>query len=113
MLGIYLATDGNNKDQIKYIHKKATSWANSIISGSVQQNKAWKYLNSTIPQTMKYRLPAMVLNEEECKHIMRHIVKFGLTKAGIGSTLHTAVIYGPWYLEDIGTFDPFLIQVAG
>ena len=113
MLGMYLKPDGNNEDKLKYIHKKATSWANSIISGSVQQNKSWKDLNSTIPQTMKYRLPAMVLNEEECKHIMRHIVTFGLTKDGISITLHTTVIYGPWYLEGIGTFDPFLIQVAG
>ena len=110
MLGMYLKPDGNNEDKLKYIHKKATSWANSIISGSVQQNKSWKDLNSTIPQTMKYRLPAMVLNEEECKHIMRHIVKFGLTKAGISGTLHTAVRYGPISLGFIGIFYPLVIQ---
>ena len=44
---------------------------------------------------MKYPIPAMTLNEKECKHIMQPIVKFGLAKAGIRSTLHTAVIYGP------------------
>ena len=41
---------------------------------------------------------------------MQHIVKFGLTKAGISSTLHTAVRYGPWSLGGVGLFDPFMIQ---
>ena len=44
---------------------------------------------------------------------MQPIVKFGLTKAGISSNLHTAVIYGPWSLRGIGNFDPFVIQGAG
>ena len=26
MFGMYLAPDGNNKDQVKYMHKKATEW---------------------------------------------------------------------------------------
>ena len=53
MLGMCLAPDGNNKYQIKYIHKKSTAWENSIREVGVQYNKAWKALNSKIPQTMK------------------------------------------------------------
>ena len=41
---------------------------------------------------------------------MQHIVKFGLTKTGIRSTLHTAVRYGPHYIEGIGIFYPLVIQ---
>ena len=36
--------------------------------------------------------------------------KFGLTKAGISITLHTAIRYGPLYIGGIGFFDTFLIQ---
>ena len=43
---------------------------------------------------------------------MQLIIKFGLTKASISSTLHTAVIYGPQYLGVIGLFDFFVIQGA-
>ena len=53
MLGIYLALDGNNKYQVKCIHKKSTAWSTSIRVGVVQQNKAWKYFKSTIPHTIK------------------------------------------------------------
>ena len=54
MLVIYLVPNGNNEYQFKYMHKKATAWATSIKVGGFQQNEAWKALNSTIPQTMKY-----------------------------------------------------------
>ena len=109
VLGMYLAPDGNNKDQVKYIHKNLTAWATSIISGVVQQNESWRSLNSTITQTMKHPLSAMTLNEEECKHIMQPIVKFGLAKDGISSTFHTSVRYGPRSLGGIILFDPSVI----
>ena len=64
MLVIYLALDGNDKDQVKYMQKKATNWATSIRAGGVQQNKVWKALNSTIFKIVKYPLPAMTLNDK-------------------------------------------------
>ena len=88
---MYLEPDVNKNYQVKYMHKKSTDWETSIRAGGVQQNKAWKALNSTTIQTIKYPLPAMTLNQEEFKHIMRPIVNFGLTKDGISSTLHRAV----------------------
>ena len=63
MMGIYLTSDGNNKEQVKYMHKKSTTWETSIRAGSVQHKKSWKTLNYNIPQTMKYPLPAMKINE--------------------------------------------------
>ena len=110
---MYLLLGGSNKYQVKYIQKKATAWAISIVSGCVKQNKLWKALNPKIPKTIKHPLSAMALNKKECKHIMRPIVKFGRTKAGRISTLHTAVRDGPQYLGGIGLFDPFVIQGAG
>ena len=59
---------------------------------------------------MKYPPSAMKLNEKECKHIMQPIAKFVLTRAGISSTRHTAVKYGPRSLRGIENFDPFVIQ---
>ena len=59
-----LVSDGNNNDQIECMHKNATAWATSIRAGGVQQNEAWKFINSKITQTMRYHLPAMTLNEK-------------------------------------------------
>ena len=53
LLGMYLATYGNDKDQVKYIHKKATVWESSIIAGGLKNYKARKALNSITPQTTK------------------------------------------------------------
>ena len=64
LLVMYHAPDGNNKDQVKYMHKKATVWATSIREGDVQQNESWKAINSTILQTIKYPLSDMTLNKK-------------------------------------------------
>ena len=61
---MYISPDGNNKDQVKYMHKKATSWAASIRVGGVQKKEAQKALNSTTLQKMKYLLSPMVLNKK-------------------------------------------------
>ena len=96
------------------MHKKSTLWETSIRVGGVNQNETWKALNSTLPpQTMKYPLYIITLNEEEWKHIMQPIVKFGLTKDNLSSNLNTAVIYEPWSLVRIGIFDPLVIQRTG
>ena len=44
---------------------------------------------------------------------MQIIVNFGLTKAGISSTLHTVIRYVHCSLDGIGIFDPVFIQGAG
>ena len=53
ILGMYLAKDVKNDNEVWYIRKNATAWENSILVGGVQQNEAQKSMNSIIPQTMK------------------------------------------------------------
>ena len=53
ILGMYLAKDVKNDNEVWYIRKIATAWENSILVGGVQQNEAQKSMNSIIPQTMK------------------------------------------------------------
>ena len=60
---------------------------------------------------MKYPLPAMTVNKKECKHTMQTIVKFGLTKTGISSTLHTAVSMGLDLLEELDIFTSSFFKV--
>ena len=63
MLVMYPVPDGNNKVQVKYMHKKVTAWATTIRVWGVLKNEAWKNLNSKIPQTMKYPVSAIKLND--------------------------------------------------
>ena len=44
---------------------------------------------------------------------MQSIIKFGLTKAVISSTFHTAVRYGSRSIGGIIMFDPFVIHGTG
>ena len=72
---MYLATDGNNNDQFEYMQKNWQLLGKLPSEQGVFNKKTCKALNSTMPKTIKNRLPAMVTNENECKHIMRYIVK--------------------------------------
>ena len=49
MLGMYLSPDGNKKDQVKYMHKKATVWDTSILVGghSTKQSMEGPKLDNT------------------------------------------------------------------
>ena len=60
---------------------------------------------------MKYPLPAMTVNKKECKHTMQPIVKFGLTKTGMSSTLHTEVSMGLDLLEALDILNSSLFKV--
>ena len=62
---------------------------------------------------MKYPLSDMTLNGKEFKHIMKPTVNFGVTKAGISSTIHTEVKYGTRSLGGTEIFDPLAMQGAG
>ena len=44
MLVMYLALDGNNKDQVKYMHKKANAWATYIIVRGVKKKQSTEIL---------------------------------------------------------------------
>ena len=46
---MYLAPCGDNKDQIKYMHKKATAWATSIIVGGGSTKQSMESLNLNNP----------------------------------------------------------------
>ena len=35
---MYLTPDGNNNDQVEYMHKNITTWETPIRSGGIQQN---------------------------------------------------------------------------
>jgi hypothetical protein len=109
MLGaVYLAPDGNNKDHVSYIRQKAEHWADNIKSNPVNKEEVWTALHRTIPFAMAYSLPATTLTQEECTFVMAPIYKTGLSKAGIASTISSAVRSGPLENGGLGLLDAYI-----
>ena len=41
MIGMYLAPDGNNCDQVKYTRTKALTWSTSLRADGIQKDDVW------------------------------------------------------------------------
>jgi hypothetical protein len=95
ILGVYIAPDGNNEEQVKQLRKKTEQWADRVRSGHLPKTDAWYYLQSTIKRSLLYPLLATTLTEKECKHIEAPALAAGLQAAGLPSNLPRSVVYGP------------------
>ena len=110
MLGVYLAPDGNNKDQIKHLRKTTSRWASCIRTGHASAREAWVAINTTITKTVQYCLPATTLTQKDCDFIMAPIFGKAFPKAGLPGNLPKAVRYGTIDSGGVGIQDPFLLQ---
>eukprot|EP00957_Ditylum_brightwellii_P194511 14815757-Ditylum_brightwellii.AAC.1 len=66
ILGVWLAPDGNSKQQVKKLQKKTEEWADRVRSGHIPKVDAWFYYTTTIQKSLQYPLLASTLSEEEC-----------------------------------------------
>ena len=94
-LGVVLAPDGNNKDALTSLAKKASTWSANIKFGHLSSSLAWHAASTTIMKSLEYPLPALTLTYKECNKIMT-IVKKGLFNASrICTAMPNDVVYGP------------------
>ena len=93
MLGVYLAPDGNNEEQIKQMKKKTTKLGEMVRTGHVDRAEAWTALNAVAMKSIEYSLPALTLSEQECTQIMWPLLKAYLPKAGINRNFPRDVLY--------------------
>jgi Reverse transcriptase (RNA-dependent DNA polymerase). len=110
MLGVHIAPDGNNRDQVKALRLKVETWVNNVRSSRANMEEVWTALHRTIPFSVCYPLPAVTLTPEDCKYIMAPITKYGLPLTGIASTTPTAVKVGSLEMGGLGVIDPYVFM---
>ena len=92
---------------------KALTWETYILAGGIQKYEACHSLKLNIPKTLKYTLTEMTLTRKEFQVITATILNYGLPRAVLSSTIHTAVRYGPSLLGGITLMDLLLKQGTG
>ena len=97
MLGVFLAPDGNNKEQVKqFKFKSKTTYLSELIcTGHLERSESWIALNHVVIKSLEYDLPALTLAEEVFLSIMWSLLQGYLPKAGINRNIPHAVLYGP------------------
>lgn len=104
VLGVYLAPDGNNNDQMAALRAKAEKWANNIQSLRANSEEVLTALYRTIPFSLCYSLPAITLTKDECQYMMAPITNYGLPLVGIASTTPHVMKLGPVSMGRMGNF---------
>jgi hypothetical protein len=107
MLGAMQAVDGNNREEVKHLRKKADEFADSMRTGCLSKNDAWCALAATIMKTMECPMAAITLPESNWEHIMVPILKAGLPRSGIDRSFPRDVLHGPSSLQGMGLLHPW------
>ena len=94
-LGVFLAADGNQDDEIEYLHDKATEWADRIRVSFLGESEAAKALQSTVVKKLEYPLLALTLTREECDYILRPLYTAILPKTRINRHFSRAMLRAP------------------
>jgi hypothetical protein len=92
-LGIYLAPDGNHKQQVKKMLQISNTWADSMRTDRITKDDAWLAFNSTIWKSLLYPLPALSLSPTDCNSIMRPLLQYLLPAIGVCRNYPRSLVY--------------------
>jgi hypothetical protein len=93
-LEIMIRPDGKMTDEVKYLKGKVYEWCDGICTKRLHPNESWHCVNSTIIKTLQYLLTATTLTEQQCKEIIRPILKTALALCNAQSNLPRALVHG-------------------
>jgi hypothetical protein len=109
-LGVWLAMDGNNREEIVALRQKAEEWADNIRTGFLDRNDAWYALNFTIMKSLEYPMMATTMSKQEWNFILRPILLSGLPKCGVARTFPREVVHGPLEFQGLNVYHPHTLQ---
>ena len=110
-LGIRIAPDGNNTDELEYLRSKAKVWKEKIRDGTLPRHLVWESMTTGIFNTLSYPLIATTFTKEECNSIIGPVLWEGLPKAGIVRSISRAIVYGPIDRGGLGLPNLFYLQL--
>ena len=109
-LGMFLAPDGNMKDEIKALKKKVSTWCSQIRSGNIPPQDAFQSISTRIMKTLEYPLCATTFTRSECNNLVKPIHDAAFPKAHICRTIPHAIRYGSIDTLGLGLDDLYVTQ---
>ena len=102
MVGVFLAPDGNQKEQWRALNMKAKTWAGKIRASPLDPDAVWVAMTCTIIKGLEYPLAATTLSKRKLDKIMSHVLSSALPRAGFTRKFPRAVLYGPTEFQGMG-----------
>jgi hypothetical protein len=73
-LGVFIAMDGNWREEVRVLKEKTITFAEQLRVGSVTPNEAWYSFNVTVMKSIEYPMAATYITEKEWTEIMKPLV---------------------------------------
>ena len=102
MVGVLLAPDGNEKEQLTTLKNKASKWAQQMRSSPLDDRTIWTALHRTIIKGLEYPLAATTLSEAQLESVISPILNSVLPRAGFVRTFPRSVVYAPVAFQGLG-----------
>jgi hypothetical protein len=109
-LGVYLAPDGNTRQQQQKLQEAAIKWADNMRTGKIPKDDAWPAFHSTIWKTILYPLPALNMTPAECDRIMAPILRYLLPAIGVCRNFPRSLVYNSPQYMGLGLKNLFTTQ---
>ncbi len=92
-LGVFLAPDGNSRQQIDKMSAAVTNWTDHLRTGSLTKNEIWLALHSTILRTLTYPTPALRLSRIQWDAILAPLLRYCLPVLGVCRNFSRSLVF--------------------
>ena len=111
-LGVYLAPDGNDKDQFTALLEKSKAWADQVRAGHLPRHLVLQSLKQSLWMSLKWPMPATCLTEDQIEQIMRPALKVALPRIGFVSTFPKDLVHATKKYQGLAIPHLFVHQLA-
>ena len=109
-LGVYIAVDGNEKAQKKYLIEMARTYAEQIRTSQTTPDTAMYTYKACFLKAIEYSMPVTNFTEEEWNTIMAPALKATLNKSAMATNFPRDVLYGPDLYKGMDIQHPYYQQ---
>jgi hypothetical protein len=106
-LGVFIAMDGNWREEVRVLKEKTITFAEQLRVGSVTPNEAWYSFNVTVMKSIEYPMAATYLTEKDWTEIMKPLVGIVLQRSKFVKTFPRDVFYSSGTFQGLGVMHPW------
>ena len=109
-LGVFMAMDGNQREQKNQLMKKARLYNEQLRTGVITRQHAWYSYTASFSKTLEYPMEAIDMSKEEWDDILKLFLGTLLNKAGLASTVPRDIIFSSRNYTGLDIKHPYFLQ---
>jgi hypothetical protein len=109
-LGVYVAMDGNWRQQMEVLITLARTFAELLRTGNADRRLTWYAFSTSFMKSLEYPMEASCLTEAQWDEVMKPLLGIVLQKCRIASTFPRGLVFTSLQYQGLGARHPFYQQ---